>query len=440
MLGEKETRSNVEGVGSGVNEDAHIVLKEPSYSTVAEITDRRFDTCAPKILYAANVASFFKKFLLPYADHFRSKGWRVDALSKGFYDSAESEYSHRFDHLWEVDWARKPHKLRSAGNIVQQIRAIADKGQYDLIHVHTPVAAMVTRYALRNRHRRTNTKVLYTAHGFHFFPGAPKVSGAVIKRLETVASGWTDYLIVMNQEDFAAARSLKKIPEDRIVYMPGIGIDLNRYNSEISSREETRFELGISADEALLLCVAEFIPRKRQSDLLHALKHLGDARVKVAFAGDGETLRMVKELAQRNGLSDQAIFLGLRRDVPRLLKAADCCILPSSQEGLPRSVMESMCSGVPVIATDIRGTRELLENGVGVLYPVGDHTALAKAIGDFMHDREASKQRARHGIERVQKYDLQTVIQMHEDVYARALGVNREDILPGLPKQEGYLL
>ncbi len=402
--------------------------------------ERRFEARPPRILYASNVASFFHKFLLPYADHFRENGWQVDALSNGFEDYAPYDLAPHFDRTWEIDWARKPHELRHTTRLVREIRAIAKEGAYDLIHVHTPVAAMMTRYALRLPRHRRETKILYTAHGFHFFAGAPVVSGAVYKRLEQVASRWTDYLVVMNDEDHASARALRRIPEERIRYMPGIGVDLDRYRRGQDDREETRRELGLDGDHVMLLCVAEFIPRKRQADILHALHHLKDRRFRAVFAGEGETLGAMKALAIDLGLQERTMFLGLRLDVPRLLGAADGCVLPSSQEGLPRSVMEAMCNEVPVIATDIRGTRELVGDGAGRTYPVGDVAALASAIQSLADDPESSLAGIQKGLERVEKYDLNSVLQMHEDLYLSALGASREQVLPLTCQRKGYLL
>ncbi len=379
----------------------------------------------PRILYAANVATFFRKFLLDYARHFRAKGWRVDALSKGL--AGEPLYQQHFDRVWEVEWARKPHKLRGVGSIMGQIRRIVEHGDYDLIHVHTPVAALVTRFALRKDRFRGGAKIIYTAHGFHFFQGASKTSGRAFEAFEKAAGRWTDYLIVMNEEDHRAARRMQMVPEDRIVYMPGIGIDLSHYRrsdtaEEALERQKTRQELDVSDSDKLFLCIAEFIPRKRQADVLHALARISDPSVKVAFAGVGETLEKVRRQAASLGLRERTRFLGMREDVPRLIRASDCTVLPSSQEGLPRSVMESMGIGVPVIGTDIRGTRDLLGAGGGILYPVGEIALLAKAIAEVAGNPRGASEIGERGRQSIGRYDFENVVRMHEAVYAHALG------------------
>lgn len=349
-----------------------------------------------KVLMAANVASFFKKFLLPYAEHFRDNGWQVDAMSKGFDEVGGVDWAKYFNRVHEVDWARKPHKLRGTRNIVHQIRSIAEEGKYDIIHVHTPVAAMVTRFALRNPMHRRHSQIIYTAHGFHFFSGASPFASSLYQKMETVASKWTDYLVVMNGEDLEAAKTLRMVPDDRLRFMPGIGIDLERFgcSTERSQRvrKETREQLGVKDSEVLFTCVAEFIARKRQHDILTALSRGLLPNVKVAFAGAGETLHAVKKYAEKLNLMDRAIFLGNRDDVPNLIQASDATILPSCQEGLPRSIMESLAGGVPVIATDVRGSRDLVEEGVGILYPVGNVDALAAAMAELASDSQKARE------------------------------------------------
>ncbi|MCC6417364.1 MAG: glycosyltransferase family 4 protein [Gemmataceae bacterium] len=375
----------------------------------------------PSLLMVTTVPETLRAFLLPFADHFRQQGYRLDALARGV--SQDADCVRAFDHVWDVDWTRNP---LSPGNLraARQVREIVARAGYDLVHVHTPVAAFGTRFALRGLRRTGRPRVLYTAHGFHFYQGGPRVRCAVFRTLERVAAQWTDYLIVINREDEEAARRYRLAAPGRLRYMPGIGVDTTRYGSASvpeSAVAHRREELGLSPSDALLLMVAEFIPRKRHRDVLQAFARLNRRDGVLALAGTGPLLEKMKGLASVLGIADRVRFLGFRRDIPALARAAAALLLPSEQEGLPRSVMEAMAMGVPVIGSRIRGMTDLLEDGCGLLVPVGDVAGLAQAmtrILDHPQEARAMGERARR---RAADYDLRHIIALHETLYDEAL-------------------
>jgi glycosyltransferase involved in cell wall biosynthesis len=359
-------------------------------------------------------------FLLPFAEHFRGRGFRVDAMARGVGQCLECLAG--FDRVWEVDWSRNPFDPRNLGPARRRAREVMAAGAYDLVHVHTPVAAFVTRLALRGSRRAAGPRVIYTAHGFHFYRGGPRLRGAAFRALEALAARWTDYLVVINREDTAAGRRL--LPPERVRYMPGIGVDLRRYApAAVADRDVARVqgELGLLVGERLFLMVAEFIPRKRHRDALAAFVHLGRADARLAFAGGGPLEEAMKRRVAELGLTHRVHFLGFRDDIPALMRASVAVLLPSEQEGLPRSVMEALSLGVPVVGTRIRGTTELLEAGCGSLVPVGDVGALAAALGWMLDHSEGARQMGRRGRERMAEYGLDKVIALHEELYAEAL-------------------
>jgi glycosyltransferase involved in cell wall biosynthesis len=304
----------------------------------------------------------------------------------------------------------------------QDARAAVERAHH-LIHVHTPVAAFVTRLALRGRAASRRPRVIYTAHGFHFYRGGPRLRGAVFRALETVAARWTDYLVVMNREDEAAARRL--LPPERIRFMPGIGIDLRRYDPGVVTAADVarvRGELGIRVGQRLFLMIAEFIPRKRHQDAVAAFARLGRADARLAFAGTGPLQAAVQRRVDALGLTDRVAFLGQRHDIPALVRASVAVLLPSEQEGLPRSAMEALSLEVPVVGSRIRGTADLLEEGGGWLVPVGDVAALAEALRQVLDHPEHARETGRRGRERMTAHALDRVIDLHEKLYAEALG------------------
>lgn len=346
--------------------------------------------------------------------------------------SAAAECQAGFDRVWEVEWSRNPLDPRNLLAAPQTIRELVSCEQYQIVHVHTPVAAFVTRYALKDIRHHLETSVIYTAHGFHFHPGGNPVKNAVFLNLEKLAGNWTDYLVTINHQDKQAAIANRLVPPDRCRYMPGIGVDLGYYNRDVvpdAAVAQVRAELGIAPDSQLLLSVAEFTPRKRHVDAIVAFAKLvrgaspSESRsdVRLAFAGSGPLMDSMQQLADRLGVADRIHFLGNRQDIPVLMKAASANILVSEQEGLPRSVLESLALGTPTIGTKIRGTQDLLADGCGLLVDVGDVDGLAAAMTVVLDRPEEAANMSKLGSERISTYNLDAIVRLHEQLYAEAV-------------------
>lgn len=378
------------------------------------------ESSGPKLLIAATIAPTVTAFLLPFGHYFRRQGWRVDALSTNI--TAAPDCVDAFDRVWDIDWSRNPLDVRNFRETPRRIRELVAREGYDLVHVHTPVAAFVTRYALRNRGAKP--RLVYTAHGFHFYRGAPATRNLVYRTLERIAGRWTDALIVINREDEQAARRYRIVREDRVHYMPGIGVDTSVYRADTvdaGALDRLRDELGLGPGEALFLMIAEFNPGKRHYDALIAFARMKNRGAHLAFAGLGPLMPEIKELAAQLGVSDRTHFLGFRQDIPVLVRASTATLLPSDREGLPRSVLESLALGVPVIGSDIRGVRDLIADGCGRLVAVGDMEALAQAMDWMLEHPDEARAMGERGRARVAAFDVRHVIEMHEKLYGDLL-------------------
>jgi glycosyltransferase involved in cell wall biosynthesis len=286
------------------------------------------------------------------------------------------------------------------------------------------VAAFVTRFALDQFRREQNLQVLYTAHGFHFHSMGSASRNSLFELLERKAANWTDYLIVMNREDLLAAKRKNLIGPDRLRFMPGIGLDRSRYSrSSVSESELARLnqELGINPSTPVLLMIAEFVQRKRHADAIRAFAKVDNPTARLLLAGTGPLFEPMKRLVASLGVADRVDFLGQRDDVPVLMKASRAVVLPSSQEGLPRSILEAMSMGVPVIGSRIRGTTELLEQGAGLLVDVGNIDQLTQAMRSLIDNIEAAASMGRVGLGQSEAHDLKHILRMHEALYDEAL-------------------
>ncbi|MDR2174616.1 MAG: glycosyltransferase [Synergistaceae bacterium] len=339
----------------------------------------------PKLLIVTTVAATLRAFLLPYARHFRERGWTVDALSNGV--SACRECRANFDGCHDLPFSRNPLDRKNFGRIGEAIREIVSAGKYDIVHVHTPVASFVTRFALRKRtarHGAARPKIVYTAHGFHFYKGGGYFRNAVFAALERLAGRWTDHTITINREDREAAAALKIAPEERLSLFPGIGLDFSRYSPSgigVAAIKELHSSLMFDRNDEMFLMAAEFNPRKRHQDALRALAMTGRKNFHLVLAGGGVLENETRRLALKLGIASRVHFLGERTDVPLLMLSSRATVLPSEREGLSRSVMESICLGIPVLGADTRGIRDLVTTPErGALFPVGSPAALAAAM------------------------------------------------------------
>ncbi|MDR2137329.1 MAG: glycosyltransferase [Synergistaceae bacterium] len=344
----------------------------------------------PKLLIVTTVASTLRAFLLPYARHFRKKGWTVDAMSNGV--SGCEQCGKAFDRCHEIPFSRNPLNLKNFRGIHSKIGEVVLEGKYDIIHVHTPVASFVTRLALSKCFSPSLPspppmrcpKVVYTAHGFHFYKGGGIVGDALFSAMERAAGNWTDHTIAINQEDYDAALAYQIADEEHLSLLPGVGLDFNVYSPkavQVSAIKKFHESLNLAKGDELFLMVAEFNAGKRHRDAIRALAETGRKDFHLAFAGTGPLENAMKKLASKLRVDSRVHFLGQRADVPLLMLSSRATILPSEREGLNRSVMESICLGIPVLGADVRGIRDLITTPErGALFPVGRPAALAAAM------------------------------------------------------------
>lgn len=374
-----------------------------------------------RLLILTTLPVTLNAFLVPFARHFRAKGWHVGAGASGLSSSAASLQS-EFDATYDIPWKRS---LASAGNIaaVKAVRAAVDAGDYDIVHVHTPIASFLTRFALRNHRRKV--KVVYTAHGFHFGFDASSPYFTPYFYAEKLAGQWTDTLVVINQRDYDTCLRYGIVGPEHLRHTRGIGIDLAAYSRPADFdgiRAGRRNEMGIGPDDFLFLMIAEFNPGKRHRDVLEALRQIRDESVHVAFAGEGALLEEMRQLAREYGVGGRAHFLGYRKDVKELLAACDATVLPSAREGLPRSILEAMAMRRLVLGTKIRGIEELLGDSCGLLFAVGAIPELAEAMKLARTNHEVRASYEENAFGKVREYSVDKVLRAHEELYENLLG------------------
>lgn len=309
-----------------------------------------------RVLFCATVDYHFSAFHLPYLKWFKEQGWEVHVAAAG---ELELPYT---DKKYNLSIQRSPFNKKNIG-AYKQLKAIMDENQYKVIHCHTPMGGVLARLAARST-RRHGTKVIYTAHGFHFCKGAPLLNWLFYYPIERSLSHLTDCLITINKEDYQLAVR-HGFKASRIEHVHGVGVDTERF-SRIKGFHKSvlRAEHHYDHDAFLLVYAAEFNRNKNQQLLIKALALIKEQvpSAKLLLAGEGVLLEDCRQLAKKLGVEDMVHFLGFRNDVEHLVKMSDLAVASSLREGLPVNIMEAMACGLPIIAVDNRGHRELVQN------------------------------------------------------------------------------
>lgn len=377
-----------------------------------------------RLLISTTVPETFS-FLKPYAAHFRGLGWRVDAATG---DGDIRSLRDTFQEVWRIPWSRQVGALDNWVRAPSALRRAVAQGNYDIVHTHTPIASFVTRAALRKR-PSGRPAVVYTAHGFHFQGGGRAIDNARYIAAERLAGRWTDRLIVINEEDWKAARRFRIVQSGHLRKFPGIGIDLNHYCCTPALLDQAgalRRSLRLADTVRLLSMVAEMQPGKNHHTALRALA-LSDAEdLHLALVGAGPLRRNIEETADDLGILDRVHFLGHVHDVRPVVLASTATLLPSRREGLSRAVLESLALGVPVVGGRTRGIAELVDSDGGILVNPDDAEELARAYEDIALFPTAGHLRPQLE-SRLQSYSLDLVIAKHESLYRELLSTTGPD-------------
>lgn len=301
----------------------------------------------------------------------------------------------------------------------QNLAKVIKEGDIDVIHCNTPVGGMIGRLAGKRYHVK---KVIYTAHGFHFYKGAPLINRTVFKWAEQVMAHWTDAILTMNEEDFQSAKKFKLRKGGKVYYVPGVGINTEEFFNARINKKEKRDELGLAMDDIICISMGDLIPRKNYETSIKAIALCNNPKVHYLICGRGTELDNLKNLAQELGVENQIHFLGFRTDIKELSKVADIFLFTTLQEGMPRSMMEAMASGLPCIASKIRGNVDLLDEGIGgYLVPTKDENVVADRLKRLVENPDLRERMSKANLERIKGFDIEVVKSRMEEIYKEVL-------------------
>lgn len=314
--------------------------------------------------------------------------------------------------IFPLSCSRSPlHKANMQA--VKRIRRLVEENHYDIVHCHTPVAAACTRLACRKLRKKQGVKVFYTAHGFHFYKGAPLKNWMIYYPVEKLCARYTDKLITINQEDFELAK--RKMKAQEVLYVPGVGVDLTRFQNVTVDKASKRSELGIPEEATVLLSVGELNENKNHQIIIRAMAQLHRKDVHYMIAGVGPKADELKELTQSLGITEQVHLLEYRKDVPELLAVADIFVFPSYREGLSVSLMEAMACGLPCVVSRIRGNVDLVDEEGGGCFDPHDQNECAAELQRLLNRDRVSM--SKYNEQKIQNFSQQRVLEMMNSIY-----------------------
>lgn len=363
-----------------------------------------------KILYVTTVSRTINAFLIPHIEMLLSKGYKVDcacAVDK----SIDKKLLSKGVKVYEVPFSRNPLGI---GNYkaYRRLLDIQRVNNYDIMHVHTPVASIYGRLVKKTFR---NLKTIYTAHGYHFFNEGSKIAWLIYYPIEKIMAKLTDITININKEDYEITK--EKLKPKNCYLLNGVGLSLDQYKKsteeEIASK---KIELGLKEEDFVVIMIAELNENKNHIQIIKAMEILKDkySNIKVISVGEGEKFKEIKEEVEKRNLQKNIRLLGFRKDINELINVSNIGILLSHREGLPRNIMELMANGRKIIATNIRGCKDIVVNeNVGTLVNVGDYEETAKAIEKYFlgNDKEFKIP------EEIKKYDIKNIADKLSKVY-----------------------
>lgn len=369
-----------------------------------------------KVLLTATVQSHICQFHKPLVELLHEHGYEVHVAARDNLAEKNGLKLDFADKVYDVPFARSP-KSKENLTAYRQLKKIVDSEMYDVVHCNTPMGGIVTRLAARQA-RKNGTKVYYTAHGFHFYQGAPKKNWLVYYPVEKWFSGYTDKLITITHEDYRLASEKFHC---EVAHIHGVGVKEERYYP-VSKEEQLclRGELGFTPNQKLILCVGELLPNKNQKMAIRAMQSVvtvfPDAQL--LLAGNGPEKDNLEQEIVACGLKNNVKMLGYCTCLEKYQRIADVLVSCSRREGLPLNLVEAMLTENPVVVSVNRGHRELVQDGQnGYLVAVDDSKSMSERVLELLREDAKRTQMGQNARTYAKQYGVKSVKRELKQIY-----------------------
>jgi|LSQX01.2.fsa_nt_gb glycosyltransferase involved in cell wall biosynthesis len=382
-------------------------------------------SCKKKVLIVASVASMIDQFTMPNIELLQKMGCEVHVAAnfeEGNTSSVDrvKQFQKVLEKLgvsyYHIGFSRNVTSIDRHLDAYKRVLKLLTDNEYDFIHCHSPIGGVIARLAAHKK----KTPVVYTAHGFHFYRGAPLLNWVFYYPIERWLARYTDVLITLNREDYFRAKSFKA---NTVEYIPGVGIDSHAIGAVEVDAETKRAELGISRDAFLLLSVGELNVNKNHQAVIKAVAEMKDPSVHYVICGGGALEDRLRNLAHQLGVGDRVHLIGFRTDVVQIAKSVDLFVFPSYREGLSLALMEAMATGLPIVCSKIRGNVDLVDDGKGgFLVAPNDYSGFAEKIAMLRDNRSMRLEMGQYNRDKIKQFDLSNVDSKVRFLYRKLLG------------------
>ena len=373
-----------------------------------------------KVLMLSSVASMIEQFNMDNIKLLQELGYDVDVAcnfiqgntcSNEVIDELKRKLNNMGVNYFQIDFSRSVFQLHKEYIAYKQVKKILEENNYYFVHCHSPIGGVVGRLVCS----QYNTKCIYTAHGFHFYKGAPLKNWILFYPIERLLSSKTDILITINREDYKLA--LDKMKASRIEFINGVGIDSSKFLLKLFDKEKKRCELGISSSDVMVLSVGELNKNKNHEAIIKALAQIDSKNIHYFIAGQGNKKEYLQSLAKEYNVNLH--LLGFRTDIIELLNVADIYAFPSQREGLSVALMEAIAAGLPCVVSNIRGNVDLIDDGEnGYLVDANDISGYSKAIKKIIDLDEKEKNNYKeYSLNKINNYDMKKVRVKMKEIY-----------------------
>ena len=366
-----------------------------------------------KVLLTATVQSHICQFHRPLVDMLHERGYEVHVAAKNNLAEKNGLKLDFVDKVYDVSFSRSP---KSTDNLraYKQLKKILAENEYEIIHCNTPMGGLVTRLAAK-KFRKNGTMLIYTAHGFHFYKGAPLINWLLYYPIEWICSWFTDYIITINREDYNRAK--KHLHAKSIGYIHGVGVSMERYNT-LPLSEDFKSKLGYADDDFIVLCTGELNKNKNQQELIKAISKIDNTKIKAIFAGNGAESDNLIKLAAELGVSERINLVGYRTDLEKFVKISDVVVSMSIREGLGLNIIEAMMCKKPIVAAENRGHKDLIHEGKGgFLVAIHDSDALASRINTLYEDKNLQTEMGSYNLSASKPFMTENITKELQDIY-----------------------
>lgn len=369
-----------------------------------------------KILYVTTISNTVNAFLIPHINMLLEEGHEV-SVACSLQQPLDSFFNENNISIYNIPFNRSPFS-RNNHAAYKEFKSLVENEKFDIVHTHTPIASMIVRLACKN----ISTKVVYTAHGFHFFKGAPLKNWLVYYPIEKICARKTDNIITINNEDYNLAKS--KLHAGNVSYVHGVGLPTEKFQNIIPTDLSNFKNFD---DDCVILSIGELNNNKNHEQVIIELEKIREEHFIYLICGVGEEKDGLEKLIAEKKLSNKIYLLGYRKDIPNILSASDVYIHPSKREGLPVSVMEAMFTGLPICCSNIRGNKDLVQHEEnGYLVNLNDTSKnFAFYLSKFFNNKELAERMGESSKKLIEPFLEANVLPELKEIYS-SLGIENK--------------